>query len=128
MSKYYQGYYQNGYLATRAIVNVTDDYGTRKLSVLPSLRLADHSPTGFEWGYNGSGPLQLSLAMILDSTFDEAFALANYAEFAQEIIGLLPHVWGLWLPALAAGQPFTAWMGGCHYPVCLGVPDAAGQI
>lgn len=29
----------------------------------PSLLLANHSPTGFEWGYLGSGPSQLSLAI-----------------------------------------------------------------
>lgn len=32
----------------------------------PSLRVWNHSPTGFEWGYGGSGPAQLALAILLD--------------------------------------------------------------
>src|SRR5262245_4369364 len=32
----------------------------------PRLELANHSPTGFEWGYGGSGPAQLALAMVAD--------------------------------------------------------------
>lgn len=34
------------------------------------LDLRNHSPTGFEWGYSGSGPAQLALA-ILAHHFDE---------------------------------------------------------
>lgn len=30
------------------------------------LDLYDHSPTGFEWGYSGSGPAQLALAILAD--------------------------------------------------------------
>jgi Family of unknown function (DUF6166) len=29
----------------------------------PRLDLRNHSPTGFEWGYGGSGPAQLALAL-----------------------------------------------------------------
>lgn len=32
----------------------------------PSQRIENHSPTGFEWGYAGSGPAQLALAILLD--------------------------------------------------------------
>ena len=32
-----------------------------------SLNIANHSPTGFEWGYAGSGPAQLALALLLDA-------------------------------------------------------------
>lgn len=31
-----------------------------------SLRVVNHSPTGFEFGYGGSGPAQLALAILLD--------------------------------------------------------------
>ena len=42
---------------------------------LPSrLDLRNHSPTGFEWGYGGSGPSQLSLALLADFTQDDAYA------------------------------------------------------
>jgi Family of unknown function (DUF6166) len=39
-------------------VSVTVD--GRRLN--PRLDLWNHSPTGFEWGYGGSGPAQLALA------------------------------------------------------------------
>jgi hypothetical protein len=35
------------------------------------LELARHSPTGFEWGYGGSGPAQLSLAILADRWRDD---------------------------------------------------------
>jgi hypothetical protein len=31
------------------------------------LDLDNHSPTGFEWGYRGSGPAQLALALLADA-------------------------------------------------------------
>ena len=31
-----------------------------------SLKHRNHSPSGFEWGYSGSGPAQLALAILLD--------------------------------------------------------------
>jgi hypothetical protein len=33
-----------------------------------SLAVWNHSPTGFEWGYGGSGPAQTALAILLDYT------------------------------------------------------------
>jgi Family of unknown function (DUF6166) len=36
------------------------------LDIEPSFRLRRHSPTGFLWGYGGSGPAQLALAIMLD--------------------------------------------------------------
>jgi hypothetical protein len=32
----------------------------------PCFDIHNHSPTGFEWGYGGSGPAQLSLAITFD--------------------------------------------------------------
>ena len=45
----------------------------RVLQALPTrLDRRNHSPTGFEWGYNGSGPAQLALALLADATGDDA--------------------------------------------------------
>ncbi|HXR05085.1 MAG TPA: DUF6166 domain-containing protein [Verrucomicrobiae bacterium] len=43
----------------------------------PRLDLYNHSPTGFEWGYGGSGPAQLALAILADhlGNADEAMSL-----------------------------------------------------
>ena len=46
----------------------------------PRLDLWNHSPTGFEFGYGGSGPAQLALALLADCCGDKA-ALAYYQEF-----------------------------------------------
>jgi hypothetical protein len=35
------------------------------LDPAPSLAVANHSPDGFNWGYSGSGPAQLALAILL---------------------------------------------------------------
>src|SRR5579871_4672952 len=45
-------------------VVVTGDTVTRPLDA--RLDLANHSPSGFEWGYGGSGPAQLALAILAD--------------------------------------------------------------
>lgn len=54
-----------------------------------SLKVANHSPTGFEWGYGGSGPAQLALALLLNYTDDEEFALTHYTQFKNEVVSQL---------------------------------------
>lgn len=46
----------------------------------PRFDLANHSPDGFEWGYGGSGPSQLALAILADA-IDDATALRLYQFF-----------------------------------------------
>lgn len=57
-------------------------------AVLPraSLRLANHSPTGFEFGYTGSGPHQLALAILLDFLEDKKRAMTLYHAFTFDVI------------------------------------------
>ena len=52
----------------------------RPLDPAPSLRLRNHSPTGFSWGYGGSGPAQLALAILLNE-YGADFATRHYQEF-----------------------------------------------
>lgn len=56
----------------------------------PRLDLRNHSPTGFEWGYHGSGPAQLALALCADATGDDRLALSIYQQFKRQIIAGLP--------------------------------------
>ena len=79
----YVGYRQQG----RTIVEKLP--GQEQLTPERSLEVANHSPTGFEWGYGGSGPAQLALALLLDYTDDEEFALAQYTEFKNEVVSQL---------------------------------------
>jgi len=53
------------------------------------LELRNHSPTGFEWGYGGSGPSQLALALLADFTGDDALALSKYQEFKRTFIATI---------------------------------------
>lgn len=55
--------------------------------------LHSHSPTGFEWGYGGSGPAQLALAILADYLGDDQQALAIYQEFKFQVIAALPDRW-----------------------------------
>lgn len=47
--------------STRAVTVTVDG-----LELPLRLDLANHSPCGFEWGYSGSGPAQLALAILAD--------------------------------------------------------------
>jgi len=51
------------------------------------LDLADHSPTGFEWGFCGSGPAQLSLALLAHALGDDERALRLHQAFKFRLIG-----------------------------------------
>jgi hypothetical protein len=53
------------------------------------LDLANHSPTGFEWGYGGSGPAQLALAMLADVIGDDEVALRLHQKFKWKVISRL---------------------------------------
>ena len=79
----YVGYRRRG----RAIVEKQSDQ--EQLTPERSLELANHSPSGFEWGYSGSGPAQLALALLLDYTDNEEVALAEYKAFKTEVVSRL---------------------------------------
>lgn len=56
----------------------------------PRLDLRSHSPTGLEWGYAGSGPAQLALALAADALGDDGRALAVYQGLKLRLVGRLP--------------------------------------
>ena len=65
----------------------------RELSHEPSLKIRNHSPDGFEWGYGGSGPSQLALAILYDYFSNilnlpdpDNRALKNYQSFKEHFI------------------------------------------
>jgi hypothetical protein len=51
--------------------------------------LYDHSPTGFEWGYAGSGPAQLALALLGD-TMSSWRARALHQDFKTAVVAKFP--------------------------------------
>lgn len=72
----------------------------KQLDPKPSQKLKNHSPDGFMWGYGGSGPAQLALAiclriirlrhtMLAQNQIDHA-ALRLYQDFKFMVIAQLP--------------------------------------
>src|SRR5215207_10540362 len=55
------------------------------------LDIRNHSPTGFEWGYWGSGPRQLALAMIAHATGSDEKAEAYSNDFKCAVVGRFLH-------------------------------------
>lgn len=79
--------------------------GTREL--LPKcLDVVTHSPDGFNWGYEGSGPAQLALAILVHHCEDTERALEHYQQFKREVIAHMPQEepW-----TLSAGE-IDAWL------------------
>lgn len=68
------------------------------------LDLVNKSPTGFEWGYCGSGPWQLALALLADAFYlnagiggpevRERAAVRMYGEFVRHVVVRLPGRFG----------------------------------
>lgn len=55
----------------------------------PAHHIRNHSPDGFAWGYAGSGPAQLALALLVDASGDEELAAIAYQDFKREQIAVL---------------------------------------
>lgn len=71
------------------------------MSLRPSLKLRNHSPTGFSWGYEGSGPAQLALALLYDVTGDPELAKGYYQDFKRAFVARWP-MDGTWEISAAA--------------------------
>ena len=56
-----------------------------------SLEYENHSPTGFNWGYGGSGPAQLALALLLDVTNSVETAFSHYMNFKWGVVAKFSH-------------------------------------
>ena len=67
------------------VVTVMEDGGQVR-GLDPRLDLRNHSPSGFAWGYGGSGPAQLSLAILSDALGDDARAEHLSQSFQDAVI------------------------------------------
>ena len=57
-------YYAGHHKAQGVLVTVTRSGRTERLD--PCYDLRNNLPTGFAWGYNGNGPAELALAILID--------------------------------------------------------------
>ncbi|MBA7465149.1 hypothetical protein ES707_00311 [subsurface metagenome] len=77
-------------------MKIKGDWETRRVwingkELLPgrSQKIVNHSPDGFNWGYGGSGPAQLALAILLRFLSNHE-ALSRYQQFKWDVIATLP--------------------------------------
>ena len=63
--------------------------GEREILIEPSQHLRIHS-FEFNWGYSGSGPAQLALALLLDASLEPEHAQRHYQRFKEQVIAPLP--------------------------------------
>lgn len=75
------------------IVELLDDNQVRvngvDLDLHLSLSIRNHSPSGFAWGYGGSGPAQLALAILMD-VLPLKVALRHYMQFKASYVSQWP--------------------------------------
>ena len=67
------------------------------LTPVESQKARNHSPDGFEFGYGGSGPAQLALAILMDYTGqkpDEWTVPWKYQDFKFKFIAPMGGDWG----------------------------------
>jgi hypothetical protein len=62
----------------------------KPLSPKASQQIQNHSPDGFAWGYSGSGPAQLALALLLAGGLSAEDAQAFHQDFKRQFIAGQP--------------------------------------
>lgn len=93
-----------------AVVTVVGE-GTRR-GLKPRSDLCNHSPTGFEWGYCGSGPAQLALALLCDALGNDEVAEALYQDFKREVVAGWSDDWKMTRSEIFAWQERFLWRTG----------------
>lgn len=58
------------------------------------LDLWNHSPSGLEWGYAGSGPAQCALAILADFLEDDVRAKLLHQKFKFAVVARMPEAGG----------------------------------
>jgi hypothetical protein len=78
-------------------MRIKGTYATNKIEVdgkpldpTPSQKVWNHSPDGFSWGYGGSGPAQLALALLLHAGVKERMAVELHHDLKREFVAPLP--------------------------------------
>ena len=84
----------------------------RRLDPRHSLAVYNHSPSGFNWGYGGSGAAQLALALLLLCSPDEKHAVRAHQALKRDLIETLPQGRDFTL----AGRDVLHWLSGWQDP------------
>lgn len=78
-------FYRGNPAGGRFVVTVMEDDGLIR-ALDPRLDLRNHSPSGFAWGYSGSGPAQLALAILCDALGEDERAERLYQPFKDATV------------------------------------------
>ena len=84
-------------MSGQSLVTVCDDQKSEPLPL--RLDLFNHSPTGFSWGYGGSGPAQLALALLADALGDDDRAIRLHQCFKFKVVACWPEGERWWITA-----------------------------
>ena len=76
--------------------------GTRITTLNPRTDLWNHSPDGFQWGYGGSGPAQLALALLADAIGNDQEAVRLHQRFKWEWVSGFGRSWDMTDEAIRA--------------------------
>jgi hypothetical protein len=86
------------------IVMTDSPSGWVQLEPEPSQAIRNHSPDGFNFGFGGSGPSQLALAILLDFTGDAVIAEKYYRKFLWAYVATWGDKWQI------TGEEIKAWL------------------
>ena len=84
-------------ISGQSLVTVCDGQKSEPLPL--RLDLFNHSPTGFSWGYGGSGPAQLALALLADALGDDDQAIRLHQCFKFKVVACWPEEERWWITA-----------------------------
>ena len=79
----------------QSLVTVCDGQKSEPLPL--RLDLFNHSPTGFSWGYGGSGPAQLALALLADALGDDDRVIRLHQCFKFKVVACWPESERWWI-------------------------------
>lgn len=65
---------------------VVIERGSARRNLDMRLDIVPHSPSGFEWGYRGSGPAQLAVAILAAVLMDDQAAFDAHIHFKEEVV------------------------------------------
>jgi len=82
-------YYITGNIETGKVKIDNGKGSSQLLSPKHSQKIINHSPDGFSWGYSGSGPAQLALAILLTCTTEDD-ARRLHQVFKSEVVATWP--------------------------------------
>jgi Family of unknown function (DUF6166) len=84
-------------ISGQSLVTVCDGQKSEPLPL--RLDLFNHSPTGFSWGYGGSGPAQLAVALLADALGDDDRAIRLHQCFKFKVVACWPEGERWWITA-----------------------------